>query len=279
MDYYEVCITSESEYAFDILTACLAEIGFDSFESDEEALRAYIPENLFDGEILKQTCDQSLAFFPFQYSIKKISYQNWNAIWESDFKPITVANKLRVRAVFHEPDPNFPIEIIIQPKMSFGTGHHATTHLVMEYMLGLDLTAKMVLDFGTGTGILAILANKLGAKSVWAIDNDPQCIENAAENFELNNCKTIGLNLGSAEAAGTDKYDIIIANITRNTILENFEVISLKLQPQGLLIASGFYEEDLSVLNDNAATNHLAIKQWKTMDKWCAAVYQKDMMV
>jgi len=279
MDYIEVRITSEAPYAFDILTACLAEIGFDSFETDDDSLKAYITENLFDADVLKQTCDQYLGFFPFEYSIKKIPYQNWNAIWESDFKPITVENKLRVRAVFHEPDPNFPIEIIIQPKMSFGTGHHATTHLVMEFMLGIDFNEKSVLDFGTGTGILAILANKLGALSVWAVDNDPQCIENATENFEINHCETISLGLGGAEASGLNKYDVIIANITRNTILENIEVISLKLQPHGLLIASGFYEEDLSVLNAKATTKNLVIKQWKTMDKWCAAVYQKDMTV
>ena len=150
----------------------------------------------------------------------------------------------------------------------------------MEFMLGLDfIDKKTVLDFGTGTGILAILANKLGAKSVWAVDNDPQCIENAMENFEVNNCETISLGLGGAEAAGLNKYDIIIANITRNTILENFEVISLKLQPHGLLIASGFYKEDLLVLNENAAANNLTLNNWKTMDKWCAAVYQKDMTI
>src|SRR6185437_2870139 len=275
--HYKVIVTSESPYAFDIMTACLAEIGFESFETNDLTLNAYIPEGLFDAGTLKQTCDKYLSFFPFQYTLHKIPYQNWNRIWESDFKPVTVGDQLRVRAVFHDPDPSIPLEIVIQPKMSFGTGHHATTYLVMELMLGLNFKDRTVLDFGAGTGILGILANKLGAKYVWAVDNDPQCIENAAENFAVIDCQTIHLALGGAEAAGLDLYDIIIANITRNTIVENFEVINLKLQPNGLFIASGFYEEDLKVINKMAAPQKFTLKQWKTMDKWCAAVYQKDM--
>jgi len=277
MDYYEVTISSETPYAYDILTAYLAEIGFESFENDEISLKAYIQEDLFDAELLRQTCHHYQSLFPFQYSTQKVQNQNWNAIWESGFQAIEIDNRLRIRAVFHEPDPSFPLEIVIQPKMSFGTGHHATTKLVIEFMLDQDFNNKKIFDFGTGTGILAILAQKRGAASVFAADNDKQCIENASENFTTNQTETIQLFLGSIRDFEEDKFDIILANITRNTILENFDVINLKLQPCGLLIASGFYEEDLTVLNEKAAANNFVLKNWKTIDKWCAAVYQKDM--
>jgi ribosomal protein L11 methyltransferase len=145
----------------------------------------------------------------------------------------------------------------------------------MEAMLDLDLRGKKVMDFGSGTGILAILAHKLGAREVWATDNDPQCIENAEENFMLNECRNIHLTLGGIHTISGVVYDLILANITRNTIIENLAVISLKLQPGGLLIAGGFYEEDLGLLNEKASEYNLSLLKTKTKDRWTMAIYKK----
>src|ERR1017187_676357 len=177
MDYFEVTAVSENPLVLEILTAVFAEIGFESFESEDNWLKAYIREDLFNPDLLRKTCDEYQPQFSFDYSIVRIPFQNWNAVWESNFQPVSIDHRLRIRAVFHDSDPSFPLEIVIQPKMSFGTGHHATTYLIMEAMLDLDFQSKKVMDFGSGTGILAILAHKLGSREVWATDNDRQCIE------------------------------------------------------------------------------------------------------
>jgi ribosomal protein L11 methyltransferase len=276
MDYQEVSIKSSFPDAYDILTAVLAEIGFESFDDEGGTLKAYIPENTFDTKLLEETLSQYRELFLFEYSIRKIPYQNWNAVWESNFQPISIENKLRVRAVFHTPDPGYPLELIIQPKMSFGTGHHATTWLVMNAMLDLDFHGKKVMDFGTGTGILAILANKLGASDVWAVDNDPQCTENARENFELNHTNDIHIATGDISAFSEPVFDIIIGNITRNVIIEFIADISAKLQHSGLFIASGFYEDDIRILKEEADKHGLKLLKTNLKDKWCMAVFQKN---
>jgi ribosomal protein L11 methyltransferase len=275
MDYYEVTVQSSDPYAYDILTAAFAEIGFESFESEDDQLKAYVPVKTFDQQLFSETCDYYQGIFNFEISLNKIPAQNWNALWESNFQPINVGNRVRVRAVFHNPDPSYPIELIIQPKMSFGTGHHATTWLVMHAMLTIDFSGKKVMDFGTGTGILAILANKLGASGVWAVDNDPQCAENAVENFELNNSMNIQMATGSINVFGNLKYDIIIGNITRNVIIEFLDDISIKLQDGGLFIASGFYDDDLPELILQARKSGLIFKKSNIKDKWCMAIFQK----
>jgi ribosomal protein L11 methyltransferase len=275
MDYIEVIVKSSVPDALEILTAAFAEIEFESFDVEGNTLKAYIPEANFDKKILDETCAHYQGLFSFEYSIRKVPYQNWNAIWESNFQPITVGSKLRVRAVFHNNDPSYPLEIVIQPKMSFGTGHHATTWLVMNTMLDINFSGKKILDFGTGTGILAVLSNKLGASNVWAVDNDPQCTENALENFQLNHCEEIMLATGDIHAFDGNIYDIIIGNITRNVIVEFLEDISLKLQTSGLFIASGFYEEDLSILQNKAREFNLQFINSNRKDKWCMSVFQK----
>jgi ribosomal protein L11 methyltransferase len=275
MVYYEVIIQTSEPFAYDILTAALSEIGFESFDDESAVLKAYIQESLFDNDILDSTCKYYQELFPFTYSIQKIPYQNWNAIWESNFQPITVEDQVLVRAVFHDADPSYPLELVIQPKMSFGTGHHATTWLVMQAMLTIDFHGKKVMDFGTGTGILAILANKIGAVDVWAVDNDPQCTENASENLELNHCTEIHLATGNINAFEGNVYDIVIGNITRNVIIEFLDDISLKLQTNGLFIASGFYETDVPVLQQDAVKVGLNLIRTNTRDKWCMAIFQK----
>jgi ribosomal protein L11 methyltransferase len=275
MVYYEVTLESSAPFAYDILTAGLSEIGFESFENEGDLLKAYIPENAYNADLLTETCAYYQNLFDFNYSVAAIPSQNWNAVWESNFQPITVDQRLRVRAVFHESDPSFPLELVIQPKMSFGTGHHATTWLVMQAVLDIDFHNKRVFDFGTGTGILAILANKIGATDVWAVDNDPQCTENASENLELNGCKGIHLATGDINNFEGNIYDIVIGNITRNVIIAFLDDISSKLQSKGLFIASGFYEEDVPLLAEHAEKAGLALIKTNTKDKWCMAIFQK----
>jgi ribosomal protein L11 methyltransferase len=274
--YIEFTFSSESEYAYEILTAELADQGFESFSEEEGALKAYIQKDILDANALDETLTRLLHKFSFSYTQKEIAPQNWNAVWESNFTDITVENKLRVRAVFHEPSPSYPIEIIIQPKMSFGTGHHATTWLVMSEMLELGFINKSVLDFGTGTGILAILAEKLGAADIWAVDNDAQCIENSQENFELNGTSGIRLALGDITAAPEGKnFDIIIGNITRNVILQFLPQIRSCLEPGGLFLASGFYGDDLEIISGEAFSLNMLLQRHRLRDKWCMAVFKR----
>jgi ribosomal protein L11 methyltransferase len=275
--YLEFSFSSDSEYAYDILTAELADLGFESFTEEDKELKAYIRQGELNQNELEETLSRLLHKFPFTYSQKEIAPQNWNAVWESNFPDILVGDKLRVRAVFHEPDPKYPIEIIIQPKMSFGTGHHATTWLMMNEMLNLEFKNKAVFDFGTGTGILAILAAKLGASDIVAVDNDPQCIENSAENFELNGTRGITLSLGDITALPKVKnFDIIIGNITRNVILQFLPQIKERLKENGLFLASGFYEDDLEILSQEASALGMRLQRHAVRDKWCMAVIKRD---
>jgi ribosomal protein L11 methyltransferase len=274
--YLEFSFSSDSEYAYEILTAELADLGFETFTEEAGELKAYIQKDVLDKTSLDETLTRLLHKFPFSYTQKEIPPQNWNAVWESNFSDIVVEEKLRVRAVFHEPDPSYPTEIIIQPKMSFGTGHHATTWLVMNEMLALTFENKSVFDFGTGTGILAILAAKLGAADTWAVDNDPQCIENCRENFELNRTSGIHLALGDITALPEDKnFDIIIGNITRNVILQFLPQIRSHLKPDGLFLASGFYEDDLEIISGESFSLDMLLQRHMLRDKWCMAVFKR----
>jgi ribosomal protein L11 methyltransferase len=276
MNYYEAVFSSDSPYAYDILTAALAEIGFDSFTEEEGVLKAYVPETDFNRALLEEMCRSYSGMLEFSYTLNFIPYRNWNEVWEANFQPIEIPGRLRVRAVFHEPDPAIPLELIIQPKMSFGTGHHATTYLVMEALLRNSPEGKKIMDFGTGTGILAILARRLGAVECFAVDNDPQCIENAAENLRLNHTPEIRLAEGDITAFGPQLYDMVVGNITRNVILDFLEDIAGRTKKGGCFIASGFYEEDLPVLSEAAQALGLLLKESRTKDKWCMAVFLKD---
>lgn len=276
MHWIEANFNATDKTTLEIVVAMLAEIGFESFVEEENILRAYIIGSQFDENNFDSVITQLKENFQFDYDLKNIPYQNWNALWESNFTPVELPGELRVRALFHDPDPSFPLEIIIQPKMSFGTGHHATTSQVMQLMLGLDFSNKKVLDFGTGSGILAILAKKLGASYIRAIDNDLQCIENAAENFELNDCNGISLSLGDIRNEEESFFDIIIANITRNTILEYMNEIAHHLLPESYFICSGFYVEDLALITTEAKAKSLKFIKNTELDRWCAALFVKD---
>ncbi len=223
----------------DILIAQLADAGYDGFEETENNLDAFIAEENYNRNELENL----IAVYKLDFTKTEIKSENWNKIWESDFHPVVVDDFVAVRADFHEPITSVQYEIIITPKMSFGTGHHATTHMMMRQMREIDFKNKSVFDFGTGTGILAILAHKSGAASVTAIDNDEWSIKNAEENFQKNNCNTIILKQTDAALPG-QTFDIILANITKNIILENFLVLSQQLNKNATLLLSGLLEDD-----------------------------------
>jgi ribosomal protein L11 methyltransferase len=223
----------------DLLIALLADIGFEGFEETEGGLKAFVNEKIYSKKQLQElAAEQQLSF-----SEELIPDQNWNAVWESNFQPVVVDDFVGIRAHFHEPIKKVEHEIIITPKMSFGTGHHATTYMMMQQMREIDFTGKTVLDFGTGTGVLAILAEKLGARKIVAIDNDDWSIENAAENAERNESGKVEL-MKADTATQSEKFDIILANINKNVILDNLEELVSQLAGDGILVLSGLLAED-----------------------------------
>lgn len=239
MNYIEVTIHIRNKELQEILIAELSGENYYGFEEQEELFKAFIKEDEFNEEILKSI----LGNHQLLYKLNTIPEQNWNELWESNFEPITVDDFVGVRASFHPPVENVRHEIIITPKMSFGTGHHATTWMMMKAMESLDFSGKTVFDFGTGTGILAILAEKLGASEVLAVDYDDWCIQNATENLETNDCKKIILM--KAETANVmQSFDIILANINRNIIEDNFLFLAQNLAAGGTLLLSGLLKED-----------------------------------
>jgi ribosomal protein L11 methyltransferase len=223
----------------DILIARLADAGYDGFEETGTTLDAFIAEENFD----KSGLEDLTAIYKVGFTKTEIKSENWNKVWESNFHPVVVDDFVAVRADFHEPIIDVEYEIIITPKMSFGTGHHATTNMMMRQMRTIDFKNKSVFDFGTGTGILAILAHKSGAASVTVIDNDEWSIENAEENFQKNNCDSIVLKQRDTALTG-QTFDIILANITKNIILENFSILSQQLNKNATLLLSGLLEDD-----------------------------------
>jgi ribosomal protein L11 methyltransferase len=223
----------------DLLTGLLSLAGFEGFEEKEDGFSAFMDAALFDPSEFQSL----ISVVPVSHSFSYIKEENWNSKWESSFEPVIIPAKVAVRASFHDPVPEVDHEIIITPKMSFGTGHHATTWLMMEEMLSRDFKGKSVFDFGTGTGILAILAEKLGAEKIEAVDNDPWSLHNAAENLENNHC--VCIKLYSAEKIPSEKkFDILIANINKTVILENRIELVEAINPGGLLLLSGLMTED-----------------------------------
>lgn len=239
--YIEVVILLQGlqENQSDLFIAELAAMGFDGFLEESDSLKAYIAADDFDELALKQLAE----FHGFSFSLSTIEKQNWNILWESNFSPMQVEDFVGVRAGFHPPFEGVAYELVITPKMSFGTGHHGTTYSVMKLMQSINFSGKRVFDFGTGTGILAILAEKLGAAEIMAIDNDPWCIENTQENIQVNKCKSILVAL--ADQLKTDsKYDIVIANINRHILEQNAAALKAITHKGGTLLISGLLCSD-----------------------------------
>ena len=278
MSYQEVVfIQNEGAEAYrDVVIAELADLGFDTFEETEQGFRGYIPSTLYNETAILNLLANYKEETQFSFSTSVIKHENWNTLWESNFHPISVADQVYVRATFHQPEPNFAYEIVIDPKMAFGTAHHQTTASVMELMLAEDFSGKKVLDMGCGTGILAILAKKMGAQTVDAIDYDPLCYESTIENTELNNMTDIQVILGGKEVIPNTSYEVILANINRNILLDQLDSYAQVLAPQGSLILSGFYEQpDLEIIKEAAHGLGLRYVSHLVKQDWTAAKFIK----
>ncbi len=258
----------------DILTAELSELGFYAFEQSKKGIEAYIYEEKWKQSLFSDISLFSNPEFKITYKSKLIRPTNWNQNWEKNFKPVKINECCGVRAKFHE-SLNLKYEIIITPKMSFGTGHHETTAMMLSYLLEVDLKDSTVLDVGSGTGILAILSEKRGAKLVDAIDIDIKCIKNIQENSKLNNCKFINPYFKNVSKINGIKYDLILANINKNVIIDDILKFSNLLSVEGQLIISGFFLKDFDDINNKASSVNLHVISKKEKNKWLSVHYIK----
>lgn len=266
----EVTINTTDTAQKEILIALLSHEGYDGFEETDTGLKACIPETAFSKEVLTDL----LQPFELSYQQQLIAPRNWNAEWESSYQPVVVEDIAAVRAHFHVPIGNVKYEIIITPKMSFGTGHHSTTWQMMKLMQEVDFNNKTVFDFGCGTGILAILAEKMGASHIFATDIDDWCIDNTVENAAMNQCTCIEA-VQSDVPPSNETFDIILANINRHILLQFMQQLSSLLQPNGYLFISGFYtEEDELLLNEAAKCNLQRITSSQRQN-WSCLMLQK----
>jgi ribosomal protein L11 methyltransferase len=261
MAHIRITFTCPDEALKEFLIARLSQVGYEGFEEDGILLHAFIPEAQFDApalDALAAPLDSSLAAPRLNYQKELIPDTNWNAAWERDFQPVIVGDFVAVRASFHAPVPGVKHELIITPKMSFGTGHHATTWMMIEAMQHLDVLRRSVLDFGTGTGVLAILADRLGAARVLAIDHDDWSIENARENIDINHSTVITLNKMST-IPSNELFSIILANINKNVILQEMHAMGQHLTDDGVILLSGLLLDDEQDIAQSAARHHLTI--------------------
>lgn len=266
---------SPKEPATEILIAELGNNNFESFVETDNGVIAYIQKEDWNTEILKDIYILNSNEFVISYNQKEITQTNWNSEWEKNFSPIVVDDLVSVRAPFHK-NPNLKYDIVIEPKMSFGTGHHETTYMMIQHLLQLNLTNKKVLDMGCGTGILAIFAELKGAKPIDAIDIDNWCYLNSIENVERNNCKEISVYEGDASLLIDKNYDVIIANINRNILLKDISIYSNCLSKNGILLLSGFYKEDIKLINNEAKKNNLSLQIEIERNNWVALNCKKQ---
>lgn len=274
MTYTEVRFqVTPAEPGLQILIAQLDEIGFESFVEEQDELKAYIKTDLFSENDIKAIQIYNNPEFDVRYSIHDIEDVNWNQAWEDNFQPVEISSDCIIRAPFHK---SFDVkyELIIEPKMSFGTGHHGTTHLMLRALFDENLKGTTVLDMGCGTGVLSILAEKLGAKQILAIDIDEWCFINTLENQERNNCQNITVKQGSYEQI-EDQFDVVLANINRNILVEQLPTYAKHLNVNTVVLLSGFYEADLKIINSVCQDLGLKYVKHQLKNEWVCAKYIK----
>ncbi|NVK53289.1 MAG: 50S ribosomal protein L11 methyltransferase [Flavobacteriaceae bacterium] len=268
-------VVSPKEPATEILIAELGLAGFESFVENENGVTAYIQQQDWFAGIIEDIAILKSSEFEISYQQKEVAQTNWNSEWEKNFEPIEVDGLVSVRAPFHE-NKKLQYDIVIEPKMSFGTGHHETTHMMIQQLLALDLENKSVLDMGCGTGILAIFAEMKGAKPIEGIDIDNWCYLNSLENATRNNCKHIQFFEGDASLLSKQKFDVIIANINRNILLNDMETYTKCLNNNGFLLLSGFYKEDISILDTEVIKYGLTLQKTLERNNWISLKYYKS---
>ncbi|WP_282112981.1 50S ribosomal protein L11 methyltransferase [Maribacter stanieri] len=260
------------EPASDLLIGELGDVGFESFVEEEDDVLAYIQKTDWSENILENVQILDNPRYSFTHDYKEIEQENWNATWEQNFQPIIVDDVCMIRAPFHD-KIKVEYDIVIEPKMSFGTGHHETTHMMLQHILQLDVKDKTVLDMGSGTGVLAILAGMRGATTIDAIDIDNWCYLNAKENVERNNMDFISVYEGDAALLKGKKYDLIIANINRNILLADMPKYVQSINSGGVLLLSGFYTEDLDMITQKCVDLELKFEKNLERNNWVAAKY------
>ena len=276
MIYIEITLDVNPIVPFaDVIMCELGEIGCESFENTSTGFKAYIPKDLYDENLLNQTL-KAYTECKIKCSTEEIPDQNWNAVWESTHEPVLVDDFCWVYAPFHGTNSSCQYNILIEPKMSFGTAHHSTTYMMLSFIRDEEMAGKRVLDMGSGTGVLAILAEMRGAKHIEAIDNDEWAYRNALENVEKNNCQNIDVLLGDASLLTDDKkFDVIIANINRNILLRDMNSYINVLEKGGTLLLSGFYHHDIPSIQEEAEKFGMKFDCNKERNEWVACKFIK----
>jgi ribosomal protein L11 methyltransferase len=271
-----VSLTPFETWFSEVLMAELAEIGFDTFTETEDGFEAYCREGNYNPEKRDLLFQNKIGKIRIDWKEEKISAQNWNEIWEKNyFRPLVIKEMLVIRAPFHTDYPRYPIELVIEPNMAFGTGNHETTSLMMETMLETEIKGRSVLDMGCGTGILSVLSSKLGAKEVLAIDIDPWAIEAVSGNLILNNTPNITILQGDARDIGYRTFDILLVNIQKNVIMNDMHTYSEALHSGGIVIFSGFFESDINDIIQAATRCELNFVSYKVNNQWVVAKFRK----
>jgi ribosomal protein L11 methyltransferase len=276
MSFIEISITCLEDYQ-EILMAEISQLSYDSIIETDAGFNAYVTEDLFD----QKSIDELFARYEvaeINYAKRQVAKENWNADWEKNYDPMVINDQCIVRAAFHEISTPYKYDIIITPKMSFGTGHHETTSQVLTLQMGLDHEGKSVMDAGCGTGVLSIMAEKRGATSIDSFDIDDWCVDNSEENYQLNNCNKCTIQKGTiAEVKlSNTPYDIVIANINKNILLSEMDQYAKYLVGKGDLLLSGFYIHDLEDIKASCVENGLFYHHHITKNNWVAAHFIKE---
>ena len=266
---------SPKEPATEILIAELSNAGFESFVENENGVTAYVQKEEHRADILDDIFILQNDEFDISFAKEEIAQVNWNSEWEKNFHPIQVDNLVSIRAPFHK-NPNLHYDIVIEPKMSFGTGHHETTHMMVQHLIDLDIKGKKVLDMGCGTGLLAIFAEMKGAQPIDAIDIDEWCYVNTLENCDRNGCKNIDVYQGDASLLINKRYDVVIANINRNILLTDIKTYAHCLHDGGILLLSGFYHDDIPIIDAEAVRHNLKLDKIIERNNWVALKYMNN---